>query len=81
MTTAVAQMLFILIELTQSGQACLPTTELKEDKELQFLAEAYCKNLCCKFPAHPENHRADACKAYIHTPHTHTHGNRHVIQG
>lgn len=73
MTTALAQTLFILIELTHSGQACLLTTELKGEKELQFLAEAYCKNLCCKFPAHPENHRADACNAHIHAPHTHIH--------
>lgn len=45
MTTALAQALFILIELTRIGQACLLTAELKREKELQFLAEAYCKNL------------------------------------
>lgn len=72
MITALAQMLFILIELTQSGQACLPTTELKGEKELQFLAGAYCKNLCYKFPAHPENHRADTHNAHIAYTHAHT---------
>ena len=70
MITALAQMLFILIELTQSGQARLPTTELKGEEELQFLAGAYCKNLCCKFPAHPENHRA-------HNARTHTRARTH----
>lgn len=71
MITALAQMLFILIELTQSGHACLPTTELKGEKELQFLARAYCKNLCYKFPAHPENHRVDTHNTQIRTR-THT---------
>lgn len=76
MITALAQMLFILIELTQSGQACLPTTELKGEEELQFLAGAYCKNLCYKFPAHPENHRADTHNAHI--PYTHAHTNTYT---
>lgn len=77
MITVLVQMLFILIELTQSGQACLPTTGLKGEKELQFLAGAYCKNLCCKFPAHPENHRADAHNAHTHA-HTCAHTHKYI---
>lgn len=58
-------MLLILIELSSKGQAW----ELKEEEELQFLAAAYCKNLGCKFPAHPGNHRARA-----HNTHTQKQG-------
>lgn len=72
MMTALVQMLFILIELTQSGRACLPNTELKGEEELQFFDGAYCKNLCYKFPAHP---------GQTHTQSTHPYMLSHVIQG
>lgn len=64
---APAQMLLSLMELSHSGRPRLPSTELKGVEEFHFLAGACCKNPCYKFPAHPENHRADGHKAHAST--------------